>query len=131
MVWTQWSLDSCHHSLGWSRLSPPWIQVTLSHYRQNFHKKIMWSPVILSLLISLVSILGTLINRHGWYTASHIIFWLGVLQGLIGFGFHLNGVRKRVGSLLGFTQLSHRTAGANASTIFISSILGLTAIYGG
>lgn len=130
MIWTQWSLDRVIILLVGVAYLLLWMQVTLSHYRQNFHKKIMWSPVILSLLISLVSLLCTLINRQGWYTASQLIFWLGVLQGLIGFGFHLNGVRKRVGGLALRNFLTGPPVLMPLLFSFLS-ILGLTAIYGG
>lgn len=38
MVWTQWSLDRVIILLVGVAYLLLWIQVTLSHYRQNFHK---------------------------------------------------------------------------------------------
>lgn len=130
MVWTEWSLDRVFILLIGVAYLFVWVQVTLSHYRQNFHKKVMWSPVILSLLISLAAILCTLLNRHAWYALTHGIFWLGVLQGLIGFVFHLSGVHKRVGGLALRNFLTGPPVIMPLLFAFLS-VLGLTAIYGG
>ncbi|SDO70744.1 hypothetical protein SAMN04487897_12012 [Paenibacillus sp. yr247] len=130
MVWSQWVLDRVIILMVGVAYLFIWVQVTLSHYRQNFHNKFMWGPVILALVISFVSIMSTLLNSKGWYTITHICFWLGVIQGLIGFLFHIKGVRKRVGGL----ALRNFLTGPPVMMpllFSIISIFGLTAIYGG
>ncbi|WP_312883137.1 hypothetical protein [Paenibacillus germinis] len=41
MVWSQWSLDRVIIFLVGVTYFFIWVQVTLSHYRQNFHNKFM------------------------------------------------------------------------------------------
>lgn len=46
MVWDKWALDRVIIlviGLGYLVL---WIQVTVLHYRQNFHNKAMWEPIL-------------------------------------------------------------------------------------
>ncbi|TXK83663.1 hypothetical protein [Paenibacillus sp. N3.4] len=130
MVWSQWSLDRFIILLVGIAYFLLWVQVSLSHYRQNFHNKSMWGPVIIALIISFVSIVSTLLNSQGWLLAAHIGFWLGLIQGLIGFMYHIKGVRKRVGGL----ALRNFLTGPPVMMPLVFSmigILGLTAIYGG
>lgn len=74
------------------------IQVTMFHYRQNFHHKSMWVPVISSPVYFVVGLALAV-----WYDVSWLrilftaLMWVGVLSGLIGFYFHFRGVGVRVG----------------------------------
>lgn len=97
MYWSHWSLERIlilFVSLAFLMIG---IQVTLFHYRQNFHHKAMWVPVILSPIFLVAGIALT------WYNAAwlHLLFvvfmWFGVVTGLIGFYFHVRGVGIRVG----------------------------------
>ncbi|WP_309225211.1 hypothetical protein [Paenibacillus sp. JMULE4] len=74
-----------------------WVQVTLSHYRQNFHHKAMWSPVISSPIYSLAAI-WIAISRPDWLLSVFVfLMWFGVLTGTAGFYYHFHGVGLRVG----------------------------------
>jgi hypothetical protein len=119
MVWSQWSLDRVIIFLVGVTYLFIWVQVTLSHY-----------PVILALVISFVSIISTLLNSKGWYIMTHLCFWIGVIQGIISFIFHIKGIQKRVG---GLALRNFLTGPPVMMPLLFSviSIFGLTAIYGG
>jgi hypothetical protein len=73
------------------------IQVTLFHYRQNFHHKSMWVPVLAAPVFFLAGIVLTWYNAPWLHTLFVVLMWFGVVAGLIGFYFHIRGVRIRVG----------------------------------
>lgn len=96
MVWTEWSLDRVivfFVGLAYLLIG---IQVSMSHYKQNFHNKVMWTPVITAPILFLTSILLTIVNRQGFYNIVQILFIIGAVMGLVGFGFHFKAVGKRV-----------------------------------
>lgn len=73
------------------------IQVTMFHYRQNFHHKAMWLPVISSPIFFVIGLALTIYNVS-WLSALFVfLMWFGVVSGLIGFYFHVRGVGVRVG----------------------------------
>jgi hypothetical protein len=73
------------------------IQVTLFHYRQNFHHKAMWAPVIAAPLFFVVGIIFSFYNIRWVEVLFQWCMWLGILDGLIGFYYHFRGVGIRVG----------------------------------
>jgi hypothetical protein len=130
MAWSHWSLDRIvilYVGLAYLFI---WIQVTMSHYRQNFHHKAMWAPVILAPLICITSIICTLMNNSGWLLMAIILLWLGALAGLVGFYFHFKGVGLRVG---GYALRNFLIGPPIILPLLFSalSILGLIAVYGG
>ncbi len=97
MSWSAWNLDRIvilFVSLAYLLVG---IQVTLYHYRQNFHHKIMWLPVVLSPLLFLAMLLLTFNLADGIITLNIWLLWFAVLAGLIGFYRHFKGVGQRVG----------------------------------
>lgn len=77
------------------------IQVTMSHYRQNFHQKIMLVPVLSSPFYVLFAAAYALFNLqwYGWIFA--FLMWIAAISGLIGFYYHFKGVGVRVGGYAG------------------------------
>jgi hypothetical protein len=73
------------------------IQVTMFHYRQNFHNKAMWIPVISSPIFFVIGLALTIYNVSWLSALFQILMWFGVVFGLIGFYFHVRGVGVRVG----------------------------------
>lgn len=97
MNWTGWSLERVVFLFVGIAFLAVWVQVTLSHYRQNFHHKSMWSPVISSPIYSLAAI-WIAISRPDWLLSVFVfLMWLGVLTGSAGFYYHFHGVGLRVG----------------------------------
>ena len=100
-VWNNWSLDRLIiFFVGLSYLLIG-IQVTLSHYRQNYHHKAMWYPVIESPILFITAISLTLMNSTWLFYVVQILFWIGLLSGMIGFRYHFHGVGVRVGGYAG------------------------------
>lgn len=73
------------------------IQVTLFHYRQNFHHKAMWIPVLAAPVFFIVGIAFSFYNVNWLGTLFLWLMWFGLLDGLIGFYYHFRGVGIRVG----------------------------------
>lgn len=97
MHWTQWTLDRMVILFVAIAFIAIWAQVTLSHYRQNFHHKSMWAPVIAAPLFSLTGLALTMV-RSDWLVMLFTgLMWIGVVIGSVGFYFHFHGVGVRVG----------------------------------
>lgn len=90
------------------------IDSAMEHYRGNFHNKAMWTPLVTSALSVAVSIHGLADKRHGAHPVRDIVYAAAGLVGLIGTGFHLYNVTKKVG-------------GFNWQNIFYSAPLGAPA----
>ncbi|MCP3775801.1 hypothetical protein NLX71_21235 [Paenibacillus sp. MZ04-78.2] len=105
-----------------------WIQVTISHYRQNFHHKAMWVPVVSAPIFSLLAV-TLAYYRLDWllYLFSYLM-WFGVVAGGIGFYFHFHGVGVRVG---GYTMRNFLVGPPVVLPVLFSalSVLGLLAYY--
>ena len=67
-----------------------------SHYKNNFHYSVQWTPVILTpvLMATGVGALGSVRIAH---TALPAVSALAILDGTIGFGFHVRGTLRRSG----------------------------------
>jgi hypothetical protein len=73
------------------------VQVTLFHYRQNFHHRSMWLPVVSAPIFFAAGILLTFYNA-GWLRALFVLCMvIGTINGLVGVYYHARGVRIRVG----------------------------------
>ncbi len=90
------------------------IDSAMEHYRGNFHNKAMWTPLVTSSLSIAVSIHGLSDKRHGAHPVRDLVYAIAGLTGLIGTGFHLYNVTKKVG-------------GFNWQNIFYSAPLGAPA----
>ncbi|NOU98707.1 hypothetical protein [Paenibacillus planticolens] len=96
MIWHAWSIDRIlilFVSLAFLALG---IQVTMFHYRQNFHNKSMWVPVISAPIFFIAGMILTWCNVGWLHSLFSVLMWLGVLFGLVGFFFHFRGVGIRV-----------------------------------
>ncbi len=97
MNWAGWPLDRVSIlfvSLAFLLIG---VQVTLFHYRQNFHHKAMWIPVLAAPVFFIVGTAFTFYKVDWLGTLFLWLMWLGLIDGLIGFYFHFRGVGIRVG----------------------------------
>ncbi|MEW9671597.1 hypothetical protein [Ammoniphilus sp. 3BR4] len=97
MNWAGWPLDRItilFVSLAFMMIG---IQVTMFHYRQNFHHKSMWLPVISAPIFFIVGVALTFYRVNWLSTLFFVLMWIGLIDGLIGFYFHFRGVGIRVG----------------------------------
>ncbi|WP_199622621.1 hypothetical protein [Paenibacillus alkalitolerans] len=106
------------------------IQVTMFHYRQNFHHKSMWVPVIEAPVFFMTGIALTFFNLTWLNVLFQAMMWIGVISGMIGSYFHVRGVGIRVGgwALRNFLIGPPVTLPMMFTAI---SVLGLIAVYWG
>lgn len=97
MNWNGWTIDRIvllFVSLAYLLVG---IQVWMYHYRQNFHHKIMYVPVVTAPIIFLLGVI-VVINRTD---AANLLFAIaliaGTASGLVGVYRHYKGVGVRVG----------------------------------
>ncbi len=67
-----------------------------SHYKDNFKYKVQWSPVLLTPLM-LAATLGALKSKRLAITLLPAVSALLMLDGVIGFGYHVRGILRRPG----------------------------------
>lgn len=97
MSWNGWSLDRMSILFVGLAFFMMFFQVTMFHYRQNFHHKAMWLPVLSSPSLFIAGVLLTFYPASWLFTLFLILLWLGLAGGLIGFYYHFRGVGIRVG----------------------------------
>ena len=71
--------------------------VASEHYRGSYNQKIMWSPVILSGAMTVAGVWGACSE----WAARTVLRWtsaLTLLDGVVGFGFHIRGIVRKPGS---------------------------------
>lgn len=67
-----------------------------SHYKDNFKYKVQWSPILLTPLM-LAATLGARRSKRLANTALPAMSGLLMLDGTIGFGYHIRGILRRSG----------------------------------
>ncbi|MDQ2902683.1 MAG: hypothetical protein M3Y81_03915 [Chloroflexota bacterium] len=75
-----------------------WAEALYSHYKNNFSFRIQWSPIIIAPLLMIAGI-GTIWSRTVARTLLPVISLLAMLNGMIGFFFHVRGVLRRPGGM--------------------------------
>lgn len=65
-----------------------------SHYKDNFKYKVQWSPILLTPLM-LAATLGSRRSKHLANTVLPAVSALLMLDGAIGFGYHIRGILRR------------------------------------
>lgn len=90
------------------------LDSTMEHYRGGFHNTAMWTPLVTSSLSIAVSVHGLSDKRHGAHPMRDVVYVAAGVVGVIGTGFHLYNVTKKVG-------------GFNWQNLFYSAPLGAPA----
>jgi len=104
------------------------VQVFLYHYRQNFHNKAMWTPVIEAPIVFISGIVFVMYRTDAAATVWVWLMYIAVLTGFVGFYYHTRGLGKRVGGY----ELRNFLIGPPALLPLMLSALGafgLLAIY--
>ena len=128
MNWAGWPLERViilFVSLAFIMIS---IQVTMFHYRQNFHHRAMWIPVISGPIFFVAGIALTFYNMPWLATTFLVLMWIGLVNGMIGSYLHIRGVGLRVGGW----ALRNFLIGPPAllpAMFTAMSVLGIIAIY--
>lgn len=128
MYWHGWTFDRIVVLFVSAAFIFVGLQVTLSHYRQNFHHKAMLAPVISSPLFVLGGLAFVFLNQMWLFYLFQILMWIGVAVGLVGFYFHFHGVGIRVG---GYAARNFLIGPPVVMPVVFSamSALGLLALY--
>ena len=69
-----------------------------SHYKNNFHYKAQWTPVIVAPMLMAAG-LGAVKTRRVAHTWLPAISAVAIVDGIVGFGYHARGVWRRPGGL--------------------------------
>jgi hypothetical protein len=72
------------------------LEVTYEHYRGSYSQQIMYTPVILSALLTVSGILAAL-SRRAARTVLPLLSLLTMIDGAVGFYFHVRGVARKPG----------------------------------
>ncbi len=71
-------------------------EVAYEHYRGSYSNPVMYSPVLLSGLLSAAGVAG-FFSRRMARTFLRYTSWITLADGLIGFGFHIRGIARKPG----------------------------------
>lgn len=72
------------------------LEVAYEHYRGSYGQRIMYSPVILSPLLLIAGVWG-FFNKRAARTVLPAVSGITLLDGLIGFVFHVRGIQRKPG----------------------------------
>lgn len=72
------------------------LEVTYEHYRSGYGQQIMYTPVILSLALAVAGVWAAL-SRWAARVLLPIVSLLTIVDGVVGFYFHLRGVARKPG----------------------------------
>jgi hypothetical protein len=71
-------------------------EVTSEHYRGSYSQRIMYSPLVLSGALAVAG-LGGAVNRKLARTIMPLVSLVTMLDGVIGFFFHIRGIKRKPG----------------------------------
>ena len=72
------------------------VEVSLEHYRGSYGQRVMYSPILLSLGLAGSGLVGTVKPKVA-RTWLPLASWALILDGVIGFGFHIRGIHRKPG----------------------------------
>ena len=72
------------------------LEVTYEHYRGSYGQQVMYTPVLLSPILALAGLWGAF-NRRIARTVLPIISLITMLDGIVGFYFHVRGIARKPG----------------------------------
>ncbi|GCE06036.1 hypothetical protein [Dictyobacter aurantiacus] len=72
------------------------LEVTYEHYRGSYGQQIMYTPVIISPILAVAGVWGAL-NRRVARTVLPIVSLFTMVDGVVGFYFHVRGVARKPG----------------------------------
>ena len=95
--WSGWELGRVILILAAVMYTGIWVQVSLFHRAGAFKHWAMYGPVIATPLFVGGAVLGMAVREGIWGWVAAGLLAIGVLEGLIGFYFHLRGIRSQIG----------------------------------
>lgn len=73
------------------------IDSAMEHWRGKFHNPAMWTPLVTASVSLAVSVHGLSDKRHGAHVGRDVTYIAAGLVGVVGTGFHVFNVTKKVG----------------------------------
>ncbi len=72
------------------------LEVAYEHYRGSYSNRVMYTPIILSLVLACAGFAG-FFSRRAARTFLRLAAWITLLDACVGFGFHIRGVYRKPG----------------------------------
>jgi hypothetical protein len=67
------------------------LEVAYEHYRGSYSRRVVYTPVILSVLLGVAGLAG-FVSRRAARTVLRLVSFVTLVDALIGFYFHLRGI---------------------------------------
>jgi len=96
-AWHGWDLDRAILVFTGVAYLVIWVQLSLYHWAGGFKHVAMWGPVLSTPLVVGGAILGAVARDGVWGWIALALLTLGVLEGLLGLYFHVQGIRAQIG----------------------------------
>jgi hypothetical protein len=98
-AWDGWDLDRSVLVFTAVAYSAIWIQLSLYHWAGGFKHLAMWGPVLSTPLVIAGAALGAVMRDGIWGWIALALLGFGVLEGLLGLYFHVQGIRSQIGGI--------------------------------
>jgi hypothetical protein len=72
------------------------LEVAYEHYRGSYSRRVMYTPVILSVLLGVAGIAG-FFSRRAARTVLRLVSFVTLVDAMIGFYFHIRGIKRKPG----------------------------------
>src|SRR5450759_4939139 len=72
------------------------LEVTYEHYRGSYGQQVMYTPVLISPVLAIAGIWGVF-SRRAARTVLPVVSLITMLDGVIGFYFHVRGIARKPG----------------------------------
>lgn len=95
----------------------------LEHYRGSFQNKAMYTPLVVSALTLAISLHGTSDKRKGAHVLRDTVYALAAAAGVVGTGFHVYNVGKKVGGM-SWQNLFYRAPLGAPMALLLSGLVG-------
>ena len=96
-AWDGWGLDRAVLIFTGVAYLAIWIQLSLYHWAGAFKHLAMWGPVLTTPLVIGGAILGAVMRDGVWGWIALALLAVGILEGLLGLFFHVQGIRSQIG----------------------------------
>lgn len=72
------------------------LEVAYEHYRGSYSRRVMYTPVMLSILLTLAALAG-FFNRRAARSVLRVVSAVTLLDACVGFYFHVRGIKRKPG----------------------------------
>jgi hypothetical protein len=96
-AWDGWDLDRAVLVFTGVAYVAIWIQLSLYHWAGGFKHLAMWGPVLSTPLVIAGAVLGAVARDGVWGWVALTLLVFGIVEGLAGLYFHVQGIRSQIG----------------------------------